>query len=352
VRRDQVTSEAGSDAPAAAQDAAAGATPARTRRSGLRWSELMARAPTWTGVGVVLGAMAIFLAVTQPLFLTDTNLTNVLKGASVNLLLAVGTTFLLTTGAVDLSIGSMLALCGMILAGQMTHGVPVALAVLGTIVAGSLLGGAVNGVLVTKAKLSFFVVTLGTLALFRSAAQIPTEGLSIELYDKPGVSLITKIGDGTILGISVPIALSLGALVLAMLVLRYTNFGRAVFAVGGNESAARLAGIAVDRVRIAVFAINGALVGLAAVILAGRIQSASPLIGVGIELEVIAAVLLGGTSFLGGSSSMLGTAIGVMFIATLQNGLNLMGVQALWQGVVTGSVLILAVWVDRIRRPG
>jgi ribose transport system permease protein len=332
----------------AAIEAAAGSTPARR----LDWGELMARAPTWTGVGVVLAAMVIGLAVTQSLFLTNENLTNVLKGASINLLLAVGMTFLLTTGAVDLSIGSMLALCAMILAGQMTHGVPVALAVLGTIAAGALLGGGINGVLVTKAKLSFFVVTLGTLALFRSVAQIPTQGLSVELYDKPGVSLIVKIGDGSVLGISVPIVLSLGLLVLSMLVLRFTNFGRSVFAVGGNESAARLAGIPVDRVKIAVFAINGALVGLAGVMFAGRIQSASPLIAVGIELEVIAAVLLGGTSFLGGASSMLGTAIGVMFIAVLQNGLNLFGVQALWQGVVTGSVLILAVWVDRIRRPG
>ena len=312
----------------------------------------MARAPTWTGVGVVLGGMVIGLTVTQNLFLTNENLTNVLKGASINLLLAIGMTFLLTTGAIDLSIGSMLALLAMILAGQMTHGVPIVLAVIGTIVAGALLGGGVNGVLVTKAKLSFFVVTLGTLALFRSVAQIPTEGLSIELYDKKGVELIETIGDGKLLGVSVPVVLSLGLLVGSMLVLRYTNFGRSVFAVGGNESAARLAGIPVDRVRIAVFAINGALVGLAAVMFAGRIQSASPLIAVGIELEVIAAVLLGGTSFLGGSSSMLGTAIGVMFIAVLQNGLNLFGVQALWQGVVTGSVLILAVWVDRIRRPG
>ena len=340
--------DAGIQAPVASEDAA-GAAPEGARR--LSWGELMTRAPTWTGVGIVLLGMAIFLSATQPLFLTNANLTNVLKGAAINLLLAVGTTYLLTTGMVDLSIGSMLALCGMILAGQMTHGVPVALAVLGTIAAGAFLGGAINGVLVTKAKLSFFVVTLGTLAIFRSAAQIPTDGLSVELYDKPGVSLITRIGDGTVFGISLPIAISMGALVLSILILRYTNFGRSVFAVGGNESASRLAGIPVDRVRIAVFAINGALVGIAAVILAGRIQSASPLIGAGIELEVIAAVLLGGTSFMGGSSSMVGTLIGVMFIATLQNGLNLMGVQALWQGVVTGSVLILAVWVDRIRRP-
>jgi ribose transport system permease protein len=333
---------------AVSSDAAAPAAGARRRPS---WGELMAAAPTWTGVGLVLLLMVVGLAISQDLFLTSANLTNVLKGAAINLLLAVGTTFLLTTGAVDLSIGSMLALLVMILAGQMTHGVPVAFAVLGTVAAGALLGGGINGMLVTKAKLSFFVVTLGTLALFRSVAQIPTEGLSIDLYDKKGVGLITTIGDGTVLGVSAPIVISIGLLVVSMLVLRFTNFGRSIFAVGGNESAARLAGIPVDRVRIAVFAINGALVGVAAVMFAGRIQSASPLIGAGIELDVIAAVLLGGTSFMGGSSSMLGTLIGVMFIAVLHNGLNLVGVQALWQGVVTGAVLILAVWVDRIRRP-
>jgi ribose/xylose/arabinose/galactoside ABC-type transport system permease subunit len=122
-----------------------------------------------------------------------------------------------------------------------------------------------------------------------------------------------------------------------------------VFAVGGNEAAARLAGIRVDRIRIAVFAINGGLVGVAAVIFAGRIQSASALIGQGIELQVIAAVLLGGTSFLGGAGSLVGTLIGVLFIAVLQNGLSLLEVPTFWQGVVTGAVLILAVWVDRLR---
>jgi ribose transport system permease protein len=337
------------DSPAASEGVAG--PPSALARPRLSWGELMARAPTWTGVGLVLAMMVIGLAISEPLFLTNANLTNVFKGASINLLLAIGMTFLLTTGMVDLSIGSMLALLAMILAGQMTHGVPVALAVAGTILAGALLGGGVNGVLVTKAKLSFFVVTLGTLALFRSVAQIPTKGLSVDLFDRKGVNLIETIGDGTVLGVSAPVVIAIGALLASMLVLRFTNFGRSVFAVGGNESASRLAGIPVDRVRIAVFAINGALVGLAAVMFVGRIQSASPLIGVGIELEVIAAVLLGGTSFLGGASSMLGTLIGVMFIAVLQNGLNLLGVQALWQGVVTGSVLILAVWVDRIRRP-
>jgi ribose transport system permease protein len=336
--------------PSESQDSAGSLGHLSPRR--LDWGELARRAPTYTGVGIVLVWMVVGLTISQSLFFTSENLTNVLKGASINLLLAIGMTFLLTTGMVDLSIGSMLALCAMILGGQMTHGVPVGIAVVGAIVAGALLGGGINGMLVTKAKLSFFVVTLGTLALFRSLAEIPTNGLTVELYDQPGIGTIVKIGDGSVFGVSLPVVISLGVLVVSMLVLRFTNFGRAVFAVGGNESAARLAGIPVDRVRISVFAINGALVGLASVMFAGRIQSASPLIATGVELNVIAAVLLGGTSFLGGSSSMLGTAIGVMFIAVLQNGLDLFGVQALWQGVVTGSVLILAVWVDRIRRPG
>jgi ribose transport system permease protein len=323
--------------------------PSASRGEWLR--RLAAAAPPWTGVAIVLVAMVVGLSVTQELFLTYVNINNILRGAAITLLLAIGTTFLLTTGMIDLSIGSMLALATMILAGFMGLGVPIALAVLATIVAASLLGGAVNGVLVAKARLSFFVVTLGTLALFRSIAEIPTKGLATELSDRSGFGFVEWLGDGEIGPISVPVLLAAICLVVAILVLRYTNFGRALYAVGGNESAARLAGIPVDRVRIAAFAINGALVGLAATIFAGRIQSASPLIGTGIELNVIAAVLLGGTSFIGGSSSMVGTLIGVLFIAVLQNGLNLLGVEVFWQGAVTGVVLIVAVWADRIRRP-
>jgi ribose transport system permease protein len=294
--------------------------------------------------------MFIGLALTEDLFLSYTNLNNVLRGMAIPLLMAVGSTILLTTGMIDLSIGSMLALGTMIVAGFLFLGLPGWVAVLGTMVVCGLLGGGLNGLLVAKAKLSFFVVTLGTLALFRSAAQIPTNGLSVQLPDNG--EFVEWLGDGRVGSVSVPVILSLGILVVSILVMRSTTFGRAVFAVGGNEQAARLAGIPVDRVRVGVFAINGVLVGLAAVVFTGRIRAGSPLVGAGIELEVIAAVLLGGTSFLGGAGSMVGTLIGVLFIAVLQNGLNLLGVQALWQGVVTGGVLILAVWVDRVRRPG
>lgn len=308
-------------------------------------------APAWTGVAIVLAVMLVVLAGTESLFLSYANLNNIARGLAIPLLLAVGATMLLTTGMIDLSIGSMLALCTMVTAGCLVAGTPSWVALVATTLAGGLLG-ALNGTLIAKAGLSFFVVTLGALAVYRSAAQLPTDGLSVQLSDQPGFGLFTWLGDGAIGPLSVPVVVAVLALLFAVFIMRWTNFGRQVYAVGGNEHAARLSGISVDTVRIAVFAVNGLLVGLASALFVGRIQAGSPLIGTGIELEVIAAVLLGGTSFLGGQSSLVGTTLGVLFIAVLQNGLNLLGVQALWRGVVTGVVLILAVWVDRVRQRG
>jgi ribose transport system permease protein len=302
-------------------------------------------------VGVVLVVMVVALASTQDVFLTFLNLNNIARGLAIPLLLAIGATMLLTTGMIDLSIGSMLALLTMVTAGCLVVGMPAWLALIVTVLAGGVLG-ATNGLLIAKAGLSFFVVTLGTLAIFRSAAQLPTQGISVQLSDKPGFSLFSWLGDGRVGKVSVPVVVAALALAAAFAIMRWTNFGRQVYAVGGNEHAARLSGINVQRVRVAVFAVNGLLVGIAAILFVGRIQAGSPLIGAGIELEVIAAVLLGGTSFLGGQSSLVGTTLGVLFISVLQNGLNLLGVQALWRGVVTGVVLILAVWVDRLRRGG
>jgi ribose transport system permease protein len=314
-----------------------------------RFAAAVREAPPWTGVGIVLVVMVVALASTQDVFLTFLNLNNIARGLAIPLLLAIGATMLLTTGMIDLSIGSMLALLTMVTAGCLVVGMPAWLALIATVLAGGVLG-ATNGLLIAKAGLSFFVVTLGTLAIFRSAAQLPTQGISVQLSDKPGFSLFSWLGDGRVGKVSVPVVVAALALAAAFAVMRWTNFGRQVYAVGGNEHAARLSGINVQRVRVAVFAVNGLLVGIAAILFVGRIQAGSPLIGAGIELEVIAAVLLGGTSFLGGQSSLVGTTLGVLFIAVLQNGLNLLGVQALWRGVVTGVVLILAVWVDRLRR--
>ncbi|HST67385.1 MAG TPA: ABC transporter permease, partial [Mycobacteriales bacterium] len=275
------TTDPGSPAPAGSGSPRtpepAGSTPRARLAAAVR------DAPPWTGVGLVLVAMVVALASTQELFLTYANLNNIARGLAISLLLAVGATLLLTTGMIDLSIGSMLALCTMVTAGCFTIGLPAWLAVLATVLAGGVLGS-VNGLLVAKAGLSFFVVTLGTMAVYRSAAQLPTTGISVQLSDEPGFALLTRLGDGEVGRVSVPVVISVLALLLMVLVMRRTNFGRQVYAVGGNENAARLAGISVDRVRVAVFAINGLLVGLAAVIFVGRIQSGSPLIGVGIEL--------------------------------------------------------------------
>jgi ribose/xylose/arabinose/galactoside ABC-type transport system permease subunit len=297
----------------------------------------------------MLVLMALFLALDQDLFLTYTNLNNVFRGLTVDLLLAVGSTFLITTGMLDLSIGSLLALSTMVLAGLLYLGVPSPLAAVLTVLFAAAVGGLGLGSLIAKARLSFLVVGLGGLSLFRSAAQLPTSGRSIPLSSTPGFGFIEWIGDGEIGPVSVPVVLSILCLFSSWFVLKRTNFGRAVFAVGGNEQAARLAGIPVDRVRMAVFAINGLFVGLAAIVFAGRIQAASPTIGVGIELQVIAAVLLGGSAFAGGAGTVVGSFIGVMFIAILQNGLNLVRVDVFWQGVVTGLVLVAAVWIDRLR---
>ncbi|NLA34231.1 MAG: ABC transporter permease [Actinobacteria bacterium] len=314
-----------------------------------RLVSFITKAPPWTGVGVLIALIVVFMGVTDDFFLTYNNINNILRGGAVPLLLAAGTTFVITTGMIDLSLASLLALSSMTMLGFMNLGLPSILCVLLTIVVGALLGGVVNGALIAKAGLFFMVVTLGSSAIFRAAAQIPTEGKSITLYNREGFDTIAWLGDGKVGGVSVPVVVAFAVVVLSALVMKYTNFGRSVNAVGGNEAAARLAGIPVDRVRIAVFAINGALVALAGVLMSGRLSSASPSFGTGMELNVIAAVLLGGSSFMGGSSTFMGTTIGIMFTQVLQNALTLKNVNSFWQGIVTGVVLIAAVAIDRLR---
>jgi ribose/xylose/arabinose/galactoside ABC-type transport system permease subunit len=326
----------------------AASAPAPARR-GADWRETLRAAPPWSGVGLVLLLMVVALSATQELFLTSLNLQNVFEGLALSLTLAVGTTFLIALGVVDLSIGAILALSSVALANVMADGVPVPLMVLAVIAAGAGLG-ACNGVLTAKLGLSFFVVTLGTLSAFASIAKLLTDqGLAVQLVGRPGFDSVQWFGNGKVAGVSAPGLIAVGAVLAALAAYRYTTFGRAISAIGGNENAARLAGIPVERVKVAVWALNGALVGLAAIIASGRSSSADPSFGPGVELTVIAAVLLGGSSFAGGSISFVGTLFGVVFIAVLQNGLTLFGVATFWQGVVTGAVLILAVGLDRLR---
>jgi ribose/xylose/arabinose/galactoside ABC-type transport system permease subunit len=261
-----------------------------------------------------------------------------------------GMTFVVLTGGIDLSVGSLLALSGIILSKLLGGGgLSSWPALLATLAAGAVIGGAVNGVLIGRFRLSFFVVTLGTLSLYQGIVNIWSHTRTTYISS----SLIDKIGFGSALGVAMPIWLMIATFVISFVVLRWTYFGRDVYAVGGNIDAARLSGINVSATIIAVYAIAGLASALGGVIQAGRLGAASPLVGADIPLNAAAAVLLGGTSFTGGVGGVTGTAVGVLFIGTLQNGLAIAGISSFWQQVFTGTILIAAVAIDRLQRtPG
>jgi ribose transport system permease protein len=299
---------------------------------------------------LLLVVIFIFFSITQADFLTSSNIQNLLASVSILFVISVGMTFVVLTGGIDLSVGSLLALSGIILSKLFNGlGLPIWLALVGTVLAAALIGGCVNGVLIGRVGLSFFVVTLGTLSLYRGLVNIWSHTQTTYISS----SLIGQIGFGRFLGVSIPIWIMIVTFGIAVVVLRWTYFGRDVYAVGGNIDAARLSGINVARTLVFVYAIAGLCAGLGGVIQAGRLGAASPLVGDTTPLDAAAAVLLGGTSFLGGVGGVSGTAVGVLFIGTLQNGLSIAAVSSFWQQVVTGVILIVAIGIDRIQQdPG
>lgn len=300
----------------------------------------------YLGVLVAIALLVIWQLATESHFATSANALNILETNASLLIVAVGLTFVMLVGGFDLSLGGLLALSSVMLATLLDGGTPVGLAMM-VVLVGSLVAGAVlNGVIIAKIGLSFFVVTLGTASLFRGVALVKTEGSTIPLYDQ---TFLRTIGSGEVAGIPWPVVIAGVILLVAGLVLRFTNFGRMIYVVGGNPEAARLAGIDVVAVRISAYAIAGLLAGLAGIVDTGRLASASPTVATGIELTAAAAVMVGGTSLLGGVGSMLGTLLGVLFIGVLSNALTLAGISSFWQGVVSGTVLILAVLLDRLR---
>ena len=301
----------------------------------------------YAAVLVLLVSIFVVLSLTQQNFFTRPNIENLLTSVSILFVVSIGMTFVVLTAGIDLSVGSMLALMGILLSHLFNNvGLPAWLAVLATLVAGALLGALVNGVLIGKVGLSFFVVTLGTLSLYQGIVNIWSGTKTTYITS----SLIDWFGFGTVLGIPSPIWIMAATYLIAFVVLRWTYFGRDVYAVGGNIEAARLSGINVSRTLIFVYGITGLAAALGGIIQAGRLGAASPLVGASIPLDAAAAVLLGGTSFLGGVGGVTGTAVGVLFIGTMQNGLSISGVSSFWQQVVTGVILIVAVAIDRLQQ--
>lgn len=294
--------------------------------------------------GIALGLIVLFavFSMLSSTFLSWGNVENIALQASVNAILAIALTFVIATAGIDLSVGSMLAVCGVITADLMERGTPVVLA-LGACVAAGVVAGGINGLLIEKGRLAAFIVTLGTLSVFRGFALLYTDGT-------PVMGLPDGFRDvvaGDFAGIPIPVLIALGVAVFAHLLLRHTRFGEYVLALGGNREAARLSGINVGAVNIAVYALSGLFASIAAIILIARLGAAEPIAGEGYELYAIAAAVMGGASLMGGRASIVGAVMGALVISTLQTGLTILNVQAFWQLVAIGAVVILAVAFDR-----
>lgn len=280
----------------------------------------------------------------SPNFLTIDNILNVLRQVSINGLIAFGMTFVILTGGIDLSVGSIFALSSALSAGMMVGGMDPILAVLCGVLLGAMMG-TVNGLAITKGKVAPFIATLATMTVYRGLTLVYTEGKPITgLSDAVSFQMI---GKGYFFGIPFPIIIMLVSFAILLVVLQNTTFGRGIYAIGGNEEASRLSGLKVDGIKIGVYTISGAMAALAGIILTSRLNSAQPTAGTSYELDAIAAVVLGGTSLAGGRGRIVGTLIGVLIIGVLNNGLNLLGVSSFYQQVVKGGVILLAVLLDR-----
>jgi ribose transport system permease protein len=301
--------------------------------------------PAWFGILVLEVMLLIAMAILQPVFFSGSNLSNIIRSSAVPIILGIGMTFTILTAGIDLSVGSVLAFTGILLSGLITH-MPRFVAVFVTIVLVTMIVGGLNGLLIGKLGLNSFVVTLGALGIFRGISYLVTNGTTRTIDTGP---LINTLGDGNVGPVPGPFLVVIVIAAISIYVLKSTYFGRDVYAVGGNEFASKLAGIYTSRVKMSVYFISAGLAALAGVMQVGRLQAASPTIGVGLELTVVAGVLLGGTRLSGGVGSITGTVIGLLFLQTVSNSLTIQGVSSYWQQVVTGVLLGAAVLFDRIR---
>ncbi len=304
----------------------------------------------WGGIALTLVVLCVGLSIAEPTFRTASNLWNVVGASAVLVVLTCGQTIVIISRGIDLSVGAMLAMLSVGIGILLTYELPGYLIIAIVCFGGFIIGLLANGVLIAKVGVSFFVVTLGTMSIFGSIALVLAGGQTVSLGGKPGFELIALFGNGNIGPVPVAGVVALTVFLLTWAMLRWTTFGRAVFAIGNNPEAARLAGIPVARVQMLVFGLSGLIVGVACILYTGRVQASIGTVGTGLELQAIAAVLLGGVSFAGGSGSVVGALLGAALLGVLSNGLNLIGVGGFWQGTATGVILILAVYLDRVRR--
>ncbi len=302
---------------------------------------------------IALFFLCMALALMTDNFMTTDNFWNVMRQISVNVCISVGMTLVILTAGIDLSVGSILAFCGAVTAGLLKYGIEIPSAnlyigftVLGVVLAGLLAGGAmgfINGYAITRFKVPAFVATLAMLTMARGFTMLWTEGHPITgLGDEFGF-----LGTGWFLGMPMPVWISGIVVIAAVILTTKTRFGRYIYAIGGNENAARLSGIPINKIKVWVYVLAGMLAAIGGLLVTARLDSAQPNAGMSYELDAIAAVVIGGTSLAGGRGTILGTVLGAMIIGVLNNGLVLLDVSPFWQQVIKGIVILLAVIIDK-----
>lgn len=312
-----------------------------------------AKAQELLALAFMLGLVVLVMSVTNDLFLTPRNVTNLLVDTTTVGIIAVFTTMLMIGRGLDLSVASTAALCGVVIGA-----LQVDLGVWGAV--GAALGtgaavGLVNGVVVTFIGINPLIATLGMLSIARGLAFVFANGLTIPVFDRTGehaaaYEAFAWLSEGRLLGLPFPVLVMLALFAIGIVLLRTTTYGRSMYAIGGNEVAARLASLPVARYRLTSYILSGTSAALAGVLLTSRLYAADPRAAPSIELTVITAVVLGGTSLAGGQGSLLGTLLGVFLLGSLINGLKLHGVSTEWQNIAQGFVLLLAVGIDQVRQ--
>jgi ribose transport system permease protein len=295
------------------------------------------------GTLIGLAVLCAILWTLTPYFLTVSNLLNVVEQTSINAIVAVGMTFVILSGGIDLSVGSIVALSGVVLGASLQSGQPTIVALVLAAAVG-LACGLGNGALVSWGGLPPFIVTLGTMSIARGAALLFTEGRPVSGFD----ATFRAIATGRVGFIPAPVIAMVVVYAIAHFVLARTTFGRYVYAIGGNEEATRLSGVAIRFHKTMIYGVSGLMSAIAAIILTARLNSAQPIAGMMYELDAIAATVIGGTSLMGGEGSLGGTLVGALIMGVLRNGLNLLGVSSFLQQIVIGGVIVVAVLLDTI----
>jgi len=294
---------------------------------------------------LALVLLCIAISLLSPVFFTALNIKNVLRDASLVAIAGIGMVMVILLGEIDLSVGSTQAVAGIVAVAALNASESVVLALVAALACGACIG-LINGLLVTKAKINSLIATLGTMAILRGGGMVGTQAVSIQ----GKVDSFIDIGTGYIGPLPIPVLLVFILFGLFYFALHHMTFGRYIYAIGGNVEAARLSGLSVDRTKIMVFMLAGVLAALSAFILASRLNSGQPNAGLGFELQVIAAVILGGISLTGGIGTLGGAFIGILILTVLSNGLVLLNVSSFYHDIARGVVIILAVYLDTRRK--